>query len=137
MTEQFDLKYPDIGRWVQRISTGEVSKVRQDSVNGHIHIGICYEWERFRDDFHFVKIVPEAEHDSNHCKDCCCAKVWKSLDIKEYTGKHIAEHVEELKDSHVYMLYTLRTLRTRMNYDKSDIAVRTIIQNAIDKGEEV
>lgn len=35
--------------------------------------------------------------DDKHCVDCCCAKSWKALGISEYTGKHIAEHIEELK----------------------------------------
>jgi len=32
-----------------------------------------------------------------HCKDCCCTQAWKALGIKEYTGKSIPEHIEELR----------------------------------------
>lgn len=36
--------------------------------------------------------------EENHCKDCCCARAWEALGIKEYTGKSIAEHITELKE---------------------------------------
>lgn len=32
----------------------------------------------------------------NHCKDCCCAKSWEALGIKEYTGKSIPEEIKKL-----------------------------------------
>jgi hypothetical protein len=34
---------------------------------------------------------------NDHCKDCCCAQVWRALGITTYTGKSLVEHVEELK----------------------------------------
>ena len=36
----------------------------------------------------------EMEKDS-HCKDCCCAKSWEALGIKEFTGLSIPEHIKE------------------------------------------
>jgi hypothetical protein len=33
----------------------------------------------------------------NHCKDCCCAKSWEALGIKEYTGLSIYEHISEMR----------------------------------------
>jgi len=36
--------------------------------------------------------------DLNHCKDCCCAKSWEALGIKEYTGKSIPEEILRTKD---------------------------------------
>jgi len=32
-----------------------------------------------------------------HCKDCCCARAWKALEITEYTGRSIAEEILILK----------------------------------------
>ena len=40
--------------------------------------------------------VPLSEE--KHCKDCCCAKAWEALEIKEYTGKGIVEYIRELVD---------------------------------------
>lgn len=34
---------------------------------------------------------------SEHCKDCCCARSWEALGITKYTGKSIPEHIEELR----------------------------------------
>lgn len=34
---------------------------------------------------------------SEHCKDCCCARSWAALGITKYTGKSIPEHIEELR----------------------------------------
>jgi hypothetical protein len=36
--------------------------------------------------------------DTNHCKDCCCARSWEALGAKEYTGKGIPEHITELRN---------------------------------------
>lgn len=33
----------------------------------------------------------------SHCQDCCCARSWEALGIDTYTGKSIAEHIQELK----------------------------------------
>lgn len=27
------------------------------------------------------------EAQTSHCKDCCCARAWEALGVKEYTGK--------------------------------------------------
>ena len=35
--------------------------------------------------------------ETNHCKDCCCARSWKALGITDYTGKSICEHISELR----------------------------------------
>lgn len=32
-----------------------------------------------------------------HCKDCCCARSWRALQITAFTGMSIAEHIEELR----------------------------------------
>lgn len=42
-------------------------------------------------------LLDYATSNTNHCKDCCCAKSWEALGIKEYTGKSIPEHISELK----------------------------------------
>ena len=42
--------------------------------------------------------------DDNHCKDCCCARVWAALGITGYTGKHVSEHVAELKSDYAALL---------------------------------
>lgn len=34
---------------------------------------------------------------SKHCPDCCCGHSWKALEIVEYTGKSIPEHITQLK----------------------------------------
>ena len=34
---------------------------------------------------------------SEHCKDCCCAKSWEALGIKEFTGLSIPEEIQKLK----------------------------------------
>ncbi len=35
--------------------------------------------------------------EQEHCKDCCCAKSWEALGIKDYTGKSIPEEIVKLK----------------------------------------
>ena len=47
----------DIGRYVRRISTGEVDKVRRDDGNGWIHPGVIYEWVAYRNDLEFVEVL--------------------------------------------------------------------------------
>lgn len=42
-------------------------------------------------------IRPYLRTTDQHCKDCCCTRSWKALGITEYTGKSIAEHIEELR----------------------------------------
>ncbi len=44
-----------------------------------------------------VKQLVESEEEHNHCVDCCCARLWKVIDIKGYDGKDLVEHVQELK----------------------------------------
>lgn len=43
----------------------------------------------------FTAYIKELQ--SEHCKDCCCARAWEALGVKEYTGKSISEHITELK----------------------------------------
>ena len=38
------------------------------------------------------------ELEGNHCIDCCCARSWEALGIKEYTGKSIPEEITQLKE---------------------------------------
>lgn len=33
-----------------------------------------------------------------HCKDCCCARIWKALGVESYTGLSIWEHVEKMRE---------------------------------------
>jgi hypothetical protein len=33
--------------------------------------------------------------ETNHCRDCCCARSWKALGITAYTGRAIPEHIED------------------------------------------
>jgi len=35
--------------------------------------------------------------EEEHCKDCCCARAWKALEITEYTGRSIVEEILILK----------------------------------------
>ena len=34
---------------------------------------------------------------TEHCKDCCCARSWKALGVNGYTGKSIPEHIADLQ----------------------------------------
>lgn len=46
----------------------------------------------------------------NHCKDCCCAQSWQALEITEYTGKSIPEHIEALVARNSQLAEALRKL---------------------------
>lgn len=35
--------------------------------------------------------------ESDHCKDCCCARSWTALGISGYTGKSIPEEIEAIR----------------------------------------
>lgn len=37
-------------------------------------------------------------HKDAHCKDCCCARAWQALGVKEYDGLSIPEHIKKLKE---------------------------------------
>lgn len=39
----------------------------------------------------------QAKAESEHCKDCCCARSWRALGIDDYTGKSIPEHIGALR----------------------------------------
>ena len=51
----------DIGRYVRRISTGEIGKVRKDPGNGWIHPGVVYEWKAYKNDLEFVVVLGTKE----------------------------------------------------------------------------
>lgn len=53
----FDITPSDIGRYVRRISTGEIGKIRRDPGNGWLHPGVVYEWKAYRDDLEYVEIA--------------------------------------------------------------------------------
>ena len=36
--------------------------------------------------------------ETEHCRDCCCARAWEALDVAEYDGKSIPEHIILLRD---------------------------------------
>lgn len=38
------------------------------------------------------------KRDSEHCRDCCCARAWKALGVTEFTGKSIPEHIASLTE---------------------------------------
>ena len=42
-------------------------------------------------------LLDYAMNNISHCKDCCCAKALEALEIKEYDGLSIPEHIEKLK----------------------------------------
>lgn len=65
----FDITKADIGRYIRRISTGEVSRVRKDPGNGWLHTGLIYEWMGYRDDFEYVAVVPLREPIQGEVKD--------------------------------------------------------------------
>jgi len=44
------------------------------------------------------KIVESRPALENHCKNCCCAKSWEALGIKEYNGLSIPENILKLKE---------------------------------------
>lgn len=40
-----------------------------------------------------------AQAETEHCKDCCCARSWRALGIDTYTGKSIPEHITALREA--------------------------------------
>ena len=59
---RFTITEADIGRYVRRISTGDVGRVRMDPGNGWLHPApLPYEWRRHSHDLEYVEVsVPEA-----------------------------------------------------------------------------
>lgn len=54
--------------------------------------------------------------ESEHCKDCCCARSWMALGISEYTGKSIPEHIKLLREENAALKQALDEA-TRMDAD--------------------
>lgn len=49
----------------------------------------------------FIKLreqLRQRDEQKEHCKDCCCAQSWEALNIKEYDGKSIPEHITDLRE---------------------------------------
>ena len=53
----FSITREDIGRYVRRISTGEIGKVRQDPGNGWLHPAVVYEWKAYVHDLEYVEVA--------------------------------------------------------------------------------
>lgn len=59
ITGRFAIMGADLGRYVRRISTGEVGRVSRDAGNGWLYPApLKYEWELIRDDLEYVKVSP-------------------------------------------------------------------------------
>ncbi|MGI4942062.1 MAG: hypothetical protein ACRYHQ_16125 [Janthinobacterium lividum] len=54
---RFGITPADLGRYVRRISTGEVGRVARDPGNGWLHTGIKYEWRGIADDLEYVEVT--------------------------------------------------------------------------------
>jgi hypothetical protein len=59
--DRFDITGADIGRYVRRISTGEIGRVSKDPGNNWLHPGVVYEWRRYRDDLEYVEVSAAKE----------------------------------------------------------------------------
>jgi len=57
------------------------------------------ELDRLRADYAHIaqRYNDQCREQSDHCKDCCCARSWAALGVNEYTGKSIPEHIELIK----------------------------------------
>lgn len=60
----FKMTQADIGRYVRRISTGEIGKVRRDPGNGWLHPSVQYEWKAYAHDLEYVTVASIREPSS-------------------------------------------------------------------------
>lgn len=64
----FNITEADIGRYVRRISTGEIGTVIRDPGNWWIHPTVYYEWKNQRDDLEYVTVFPVVNLETNSWK---------------------------------------------------------------------
>jgi hypothetical protein len=77
------------------------------------------EVERLAERYNSV-VLAETEH----CKDCCCARCWKALGITEYTGKSIPEHIDALRAEVEHWRKGANEHVSRMLYDAHTAELR-------------
>lgn len=59
MSRHFKITKDDLGRYVRRISTGDVGRIECDPGNDWLHPSLLYEWEHARCDFEYVAVTTE------------------------------------------------------------------------------
>ena len=57
----------------------------------------CPDCEAHREEIKELKARVEGLEEG-HCRDCCCARAWEALDVAEYDGKSIPEHIILLRN---------------------------------------
>ena len=93
---EFTITEADIGRYVRRISTGDIGVVRADRGNGWLHPGFVYEWRSYASDLEYVEVssssrVAELEEICHQATEDCATVLSELLDLhKLVTGGSIA-----------------------------------------------
>jgi hypothetical protein len=54
---EFDITEKDIGRYVRKISTGDIGRVRKDPCSGWLRMEDVYGWRAIRGDLEYVTVT--------------------------------------------------------------------------------